>query len=133
MAGVRIPQFIKFTISSLVSAAIDFFVFYSICRVCLLRTDISQSVRIFAATAGARVLSTAVNFVINKCWSFESRKSALREVIFFAVLFVLKLSASAALVSAFSFMRIPTVVLKMIVDTVLFFVSFLVQKTLIFR
>ena len=133
--AVRIPQFARFTISSLVSAGIDFLFFYliSLAAVSFLGLDVKDKRVIFAATVGARIVSTVVNFTINKIWAFESKKSAPREIALFAVLFVAKMCASAALVSAFSFVKISTTAIKIFVDTALFFVSFAVQKLLIFR
>ena len=131
----RIPQFARFTISSVISAGIDFLFFYVISRAAssLWATELTDSRVITVATVGARIISTIVNFTINKLWAFESKKSAPREIVLFTVLFLAKMGASAALVSAFAFVKIPTVVLKMIVDTGLFFVSFAVQKAVIFR
>ena len=130
----KIPQFVRFTISSILSAGIDFLFFYIISRFCAFAWDLElTSGRVITvATVGARIVSTVVNFTINKLWAFESKKSASREIALFAVLFVAKMAASAALVSLFAFVKIPTVVLKMIVDTLLFFVSFAVQKLVIF-
>jgi putative flippase GtrA len=88
------------------------------------------------STVIARVASTTVNFVINKFWAFESRKKSAKEPIFFAILFVCKMAASAALVTLFRNLLletpIPTIVIKICVDGTLFFVSYLVQKKFIF-
>ena len=126
----QLPQFAKFTISSVISAAVDFLFFYLIKHA--LEQKFALSLVIFLATLVARIFSTIVNFTINKFWSFESHKNAGKEIVLFAILFVSKLSASAFLVYVFSFVKIPTVVLKMIVDTLLFFVSFIIQKFFIF-
>ena len=88
---------------------------------------------IIAATVSARFLSTAVNFLINKFWSFESQQNGTRQVILFTFLFLGKMGASAALVSFLAFLPVPAVTLKIIVDTLLFFVSFIIQKHFIFK
>ena len=87
---------------------------------------------IIAATVSARFLSTAVNFLINKFWSFESQQNGTRQVILFTFLFLGKMGASAALVSFLAFLPVPAVTLKIIVDTLLFFVSFIIQKHFLF-
>lgn len=127
----KIPQFVKFTISSILSAAVDFLLFYLIKKA--IETGTNQTRAIITATIAARLCSTIINFTINKLWSFESKKSAGREIILFSILFISKMGASAVLVAVFAFIKIPTVVLKMIVDTMLFFVSFAVQKLFIFK
>lgn len=135
---VKLPQFAKFGISSLVSAGIDFLFFYLVSRAgaSIFGFDIKDARLITGATIIARIISTVVNFTINKFWAFESKKSAPREIFLFAILFVCKMGASAALVSlfaSFEFVKIQTVYLKMIVDSLLFFVSFAVQKLFIFK
>ncbi len=129
----KLPQFAKFTISSIISACADFLVFALV----MFAIRRGQTSAIVIATIIARIISTIINFIINKLWCFESKAKskvqAGREISLFTILFVAKLSASAALVATFAFIKIPTVVLKMIVDTLLFFVSFAVQKLFIFN
>jgi len=131
----KLPQFAKFTISSIISAGIDFLVFYFVKKGII--EHAGQTCAIITATVIARIISTIVNFTINKFWCFEKagnpKSQTLREIILFAILFVSKMSASAALVAAFAFINIPTIVLKMIVDILLFFVSFALQKLFIFN
>ena len=130
----KLPQFVKCTLSSISSAFVDFAFFYLIQTLCV-KLDFSQSISIVCATVVARIFSTIVNFIINKFWCFESKKSAQREAILFAILFIAKMAASASLVAAIcslAFVKLKTVTIKIMVDTVLFFISFLVQKFFIF-
>ena len=58
-----------------------------------------------------------------------------QKVILFTILFLAKMAASAALVSyiaSLDFVKIQTLYIKMIVDSILFFVSYAVQKLFIF-
>jgi len=123
---MKLSQFAKCFISSLLSAGLDFLIFYLM----------NKFFSIAISTVIARVASTTVNFVINKFWAFESKKKSAKEPIFFAILFVCKMAASAALVTLFRNLLletpIPTIVIKICVDGTLFFVSYLVQKKFIF-
>ena len=128
----KLPLFAKFTVSSLVSAGVDFLFFFLVQKT-LENSGHSMTNSIIAATVSARFLSTAVNFLINKFWSFESQQNGTRQVILFTFLFLGKMGASAALVSfLLAFLPVPAVTLKIIVDTLLFFVSFIIQKHFIF-
>lgn len=114
------------------SALIDFAVFYLLCRLGS-ATGIKETVSIVISTAAARIISASVCFTLTKIWCFESRRKPFREIILFSILFVLKLAASAALVSALSFTDIPVIICKAIVDSFLFLISYLIQKFIIFR
>ena len=127
----KLPQFVRCLISSVFSACVDFALFYAVNNLCT-KSGLGIKTAIVAATVFARICSTVVNFLINKFWCFQNKERAAKQAVMFFVLFVLKMSASAALVSALSFIKIPLVVLKLIVDSILFFVSYIVQKKLIF-
>ncbi|MCR5125550.1 MAG: GtrA family protein [Treponema sp.] len=124
--SVKLSQFAKCFISSLFSAFLDFLIFYLV----------NKCLSITASTVIARIASTTVNFLINKFWAFESDRNFFRESIPFAVLFVCKMAASAALVNFFhsilSETPVPTIVIKICVDGTLFFVSYVIQKKFIF-
>ena len=134
---IKIPQFVKFTMSSLLSCGVDFLFFFLVSFIGskFFGLDSKDSQLIITATVIARIISTIVNFTINKLWAFQSKKSATREVILFTILFLAKMAASAALVSyiaSLDFVKIQTLYIKMIVDSILFFVSYAVQKLFIF-
>ncbi len=83
----KLPLFAKFTVSSLVSAGVDFLFFFLVQKT-LENSGHSMTNSIIAATVSARFLSTAVNFLINKFWSFESQQNGTRQVILFTFLFL---------------------------------------------
>ncbi len=85
------------------------------------------------ATAAARVLSAAVNFTLNHLLVFQSRKPAKRTAVRYAILCVCQLAASAGLVTLFSALTGGNEsVIKIIVDVCLFFISYRIQKNLVF-
>lgn len=130
----KIPVFAKCLISSIFSACIDFGLFYVVNKFCV-SLGFGQKSSIVAATVASRICSTLVNFLINKFWCFENKeKGAAVQAAKFFVLFVAKMAASAALVSLFAgiFTQVSAVLIKVIVDSVLFFASFFIQKKFIF-
>lgn len=120
--------FSKACISSITSAAIDLGIFTLISR------GSSKFIIISVATVVARVISTICNFTINKLWTFKSDGSVTEEGILFFILFIVKMLLSSILVWLFNkYIIINQTVLKSIVDILLFFASYMVQKKLIFK
>lgn len=136
---LKIPQFIRCIFSSIISACLDFSLFYVVEKLCL-SLGAEQGLSIVAATVAARICSTVVNFLINKFWCFKSEGRGVRQAVLFFVLFVVKMGASATFVwglqEIFSrseaFSNVPSVAVKVLVDSLLFFASYLVQKKFIF-
>lgn len=119
---------LKFCAASLISAAADLLLF-----MCLRYLFVSRSVSdIFAATACARVVSGAVNFFLNKKWSFRSGGATVSEALKYIILFVSQITLSSLIVKALSFIPINIVLIKCFTDTVLFIVSYAVQKYWVF-
>lgn len=124
----NISTFIRASISSISSAIIDLTIF----------TIISQgSSKLFIislATIVARVISTIINFIINKFWAYKSSGPIFKESILFIILFVSKMILSSILVWLFNkYIIINQTLLKSIVDVLLFFGSYYIQKKLIFQ
>lgn len=122
-------RFLRFTIASLAGAAVDYLLFYLLSRILIL----PQVRMIFAATAIARLGSGLVNFLLNRFFSFQSKKPMGGEMLRYTILFFAQMGASAALVALLSRLPIPLLVAKLIVDTGLFVVSYIIQKNWVFR
>ncbi|MBD5512784.1 MAG: glycosyltransferase [Lachnospiraceae bacterium] len=122
-------RFLKFAMSSLSGAAADYLLF------CIFKQllTVSQTQMIFIATALARIGSGVVNFLLNRYWSFRSRMPAGTEIFRYLVLFFCQMLLSAELVSLLALFSVPVIAAKVIVDTVLFFISFRIQKNWVFR
>lgn len=89
---------------------------------------------ITACTVAARVLSAGINFTLNRTMVFRSRQNAGTSAVKYAILCILQMAASAALVtSAAGVFTVSTVVLKVIVDFVLFLISFQIQRSIVFK
>lgn len=121
-------KFLKFAFSSLAGALVDYLLF------CLLLVvfAFSQTKTVFLATFAARTVSGIFNFLLNRYFSFRSREPAGQEAIRYMLLFLGQMLASAGLVSFLALFSVPVTLAKVIVDTVLFFISFRIQKNWVF-
>lgn len=129
--GLRIyALFLRFSAVSLFCALVDLALFSLF--VAVLR-PLAQEWYIAAATVGARILSAVTNYRLNSGLVFEKRMTRKSGVGYFA-LCVLQMAASAGLVSLlFDVLHWPELLCKVIVDGLLFFVSFQIQNRWIFR
>lgn len=118
--------FARYGISSAVCATIDLSLFFMIVSILGLSTLV-----ITAATVSARIISGIVNFIINKKWVFRSNRSNAIESGKYLLLFLIQMAASSLFVSLFTPLLGVTAA-KLLVDFALFFLSYLVQKRIIF-
>lgn len=117
---------LKYLLASMSCALIDLALFTLLCQ-----TDIAW-MSILAATVMARIVSGAVNFMLNRRWTFRaSNGNALVQAARYLILFLSQMLASGLLVSAVSYLGNATV-LKALVDSTLAMISFLVQKKWVF-
>lgn len=131
--SVRIyAVFLKFLASSLTGAAVDLGMFALL--VPAFRAVLPELWYISAATVTARIVSAACNYLLNHRAVFRSgadhKKAALR----YALLAVLQLALSAGLVTAVhGWLGGSEVLVKVLVDLVLFFISFQIQREWVFK
>lgn len=93
----------------------------------------STELRILTATAGARVVSSLVNFLVNRSGVFRSGKNIRRAAVRYYTLAACQLIASYLCVNGIAMIfgggaSAWQTVIKIIVDTALFFVSFGIQR-----
>ena len=129
----------KFIGSSLASFLVDitlFTVFYKL----LSGADFSDKIAIGAATAGARILSSIVNYSLNRKVVFESDASVGGSLWRYYVLCVCQMAASYGLVYLFSTIVLQlasgsfgVTLVKFVVDMCLFMVSFKIQQAWVFK
>lgn len=129
--SLRIARvFIRYAISSLSSSLIDLIAFslFSMLFAGL------GAYAIACATFAARILSALFNFTVNRSMVFESSSTPLPQMTRYAVLSVACVCASALLVTLLSSALgvAPPIVIKVFVDTCLFFVNYRVQKAWVF-
>ena len=123
-------EFLKFSMSSLGSTVVDLVLF---ALVVFLLKDMAPQYYILIATIGARIVSILVNYNLNAKLVFAGKDDRKLPFFKYITLAVFDMLASALLVTIlvqyFSWNETLT---KMLVDSSLFFVGFLIQKIYIF-
>jgi glycosyltransferase involved in cell wall biosynthesis len=123
---------IRFALASLTGAACDYTLFALIYLLAAGAPSLAEAKRVMLSTGIARLGSGAVNFQLNRRWSFRSANPAGRDLVRYLVLFFLLMAASAIGTAALSAI-LPAAAAKLIVDTALFFLSYRAQKNWVFR
>lgn len=122
---------IKFIFSSLSSCVVDLLLFHVFSNI--LRGKISTY--IIMATVGARIISATYNFLLNHRFVFKSEENYQKSAYKYALLACVQMICSAGFVTIgcqmFSF--IPEILVKVIVDTILFMISYVVQREIVFK
>lgn len=123
--------FIKYLLTSLSSFVLDIIIFKLMLKVF---AGAGEELRIGASTLIARVLSSIYNFLMNKIVVFLKEGEMLKSAVGYYILCVLQMCASAGLVIAVHRMiPIPETYVKIAVDSLLFILSYQIQKRIIFR
>lgn len=125
-------MFFTFAFSSLFSMLVEVVVFYL-----ALRFFFNGVHAILWATVLSRVLSSVVNFVINKEKVFTNKTNYGRSIVRYIILAIPLLLASSYSIKGIVLLfgikgDFLTTLVKMVVDTLLFFVSFRVQQSWVF-
>lgn len=129
--AVIFKQFYKYIVSSVLSFGLDIVLFWYFCR--LLKGS-HLSTYIILATVFARLISAMFNIAVNYKIVFTSHENFALSSIKYGLLAVCIMSASALLVSGFAFLLpgISPVCIKIVIDTLLFLMSFYMQKKYVF-
>lgn len=128
---ILLQPFFKFVLSSCSSFLIDLTIFMILCFLLRERQPLFY---VTIATAVARVVSAIYNYVINYKVVFLSKESFVHSSLRYAFLAFVQMSLSAILITVLvrGIHMIPVVVLKIMVDVLLFFASYYVQKIFVF-
>lgn len=123
-------SFLGFVLSSLSSSILDLCLFTLLCH--LLRGRARAYILI--ATIAARILSAAYNYGMNYKKVFRSRSGIRASAVRYALLAAAQMLCSGLLVTAAVRLlgNLPEVVIKAMVDTALFFVSYKIQQKFVF-
>ena len=127
---ILIRRFMKYVLASASSCLIDLLLFAVFCR--LFKGKFAAYIA--AATVLARILSGSYNYAVNYKVVFESEEKKRTSGFKYLVLAIVQTILSAAFTTLGSTMlpAVPEVVVKVLVDTVLFFISYRIQHMYIF-
>lgn len=125
MDSFKIYQTIlKYSFSSLLTTVIDFVLFSIL---------IGSGMKIISATYLSRMCSMIVNFAINKKIVFGVQGGLGRQFLKYGILVAVSGTVSALMVQAMAgYLRMPPLLCKAVVDTLLYFLNYYVQRTFIF-
>lgn len=120
---------LKFVAASLASSVVDITMF-------AIFTGMLKPITgmyITYATGLARIISAIFNYFINKNVVFESKNNTVSSGVKYVILCILQMSVSALIVTTiYSVLPVSETLIKIVVDMVLFLISFQIQKTFIF-
>lgn len=124
----------KFMFSSLSSSLIDLALFSLFCILLKEYNDALIFSYIHIATVGARIISAAYNFLINYKLVFRSEGGIKKTLPKYAILVLVQMSLSALLVDwIYPHFGGIEVVVKVIVDVILFLASYVIQREVIYK
>ncbi len=128
---VILGTFFKYILSSLSSFLVDYGIFCGLIAA-LGRTEMTQTRSVWISTVVARIISSLFNYTVNKKLVFKSRRGPVTLFQYYA-LCVIQMGASAGLVSLIGLSAFPVQLAKIIVDTLLFIISYRLQNRFIFK
>lgn len=116
-------QIIKFASSSLLAFGVDFLIFW------ILQMNFPE--QLFLSVLIARAISSVINFTINKQMVFGS-KGLMKSILSYYALVAVLMIANYFLILALVTINVSTMTAKVIVEAILFLVSYFAQKALVF-
>lgn len=124
-------KFLVYILASLSSSVLDIILFTVFCY---LMKESNISLYVALSTIVARVISATYNFMINYKKVFKSEEKFSNSALKYAGLAVLQMTCSAIVTTflVWLFSGCAEVIIKVVVDTVLFFVSYKIQQKYIF-
>ncbi len=93
---------------------------------------VGSAAGIWLSNIVARCLSGLYNFRMNQTWCFQAKERTMTQFVKYVALFVGVMLVSSAAVSTLRVLPCPPTLTKAVVDTILFFVNYQVQKRWIF-
>ncbi|HHV11709.1 MAG TPA: glycosyltransferase [Clostridiales bacterium] len=131
---ILVSNFIKFSISSIASAAVDLGIAWFLLD--FFRSFLPQQefLRILLATVTARILSIAVNYLLNKHFVFRGKEAGSRSLWRYLLLcMVIILLSSTGVYLLHTVLLINEKSGKLICDTLLFLLSYQAQQRWVFK
>lgn len=127
---VILGTFLKYSLSSLSASAIDLLLFQLLL---LLPTGLAGDMQIALATAGARVCSSLYNYLVNRNLVFSAKSRGRMTLIkYYALCMAQMLCSAGGVILLCKWIGLPELPVKLIVDSLLFLISFQIQKNWVF-
>lgn len=129
---VMFASFLRFTCSGLISMLVDQGLFALLEKVVF--TWLANTISIPLSTVIARVCSSYLNYSLNRSVVFQSGKTGGGTLVRYYALCAAQMAVSAGLVTGLNWLtHLDSSLLKIVVDGLLFFVSYRVQRSWVFR
>lgn len=123
-------EFLLFVLSSLSSSILDALIYGALVKTVFNPNKMTTGILI--STTIARVVSCIYNYILNKNKTFKT-SNASHTLFKFTIMSIMIMLMSSLLVTKLYYLTtLDSIILKIIVDTCLFFVSYIVQKKFIF-
>lgn len=123
--------FAKYIISSLSSFIVDILLFTLFVKI-LPEINLKGITEIFIATIIARIISATYNFIINSKVVFKNQNK--NSIIKYFILCIIQMFISAFAVSElFKVLNMDSTLIKVIVDTIIFLINFVIQREWVFK
>jgi len=123
MKNKSFHKFLKFSFSSSISGLIDYFL-YSL--ILILNNNL------IIANIIARLISSIINFTINKSLVFQNSNNLFKQIIKYYTLVIIVLMINTTILSFLSKLINPFLA-KIIIEFSLFLINYFIQKKVIFR
>ena len=124
----KYETFIKYVFVAGISFVID------ICLFTLFNNILKFDTKIVIATILARIISSFINYLLNRDKVFKSDENKIKTAIKYYMLVVIQMFISALLVdNLYKIIKIDATFIKIPVELILFVCNYLIQKVLIFK
>jgi len=124
----KYETFIKYIFVAGISFVIDILLFTIFNKI------LNFKEKIIVATILARVISSFINYLLNRDKVFKSNEGKLKTALKYYVLVVIQMFVSALLVdNLYKLIKIDATFIKIPVEFILFICNYLIQKVLIFK
>ena len=128
---ILFTEFFKYTYSGIISFIIDILLF-SVFSFVFDKIILAYSILI--STILARIISSLFNYYMNKNLVFNNKEKSGRTLVKYYVLCVIQMLISGLAVSLIvNKLKVGKVIIKVIVDAILFFVSYKIQQQFVFK
>lgn len=126
-----LKNFLRFAVASFSSSLLDILLFSLFC---MFLKPINSILYITISTVLARIVSSVYNYIINYTYVFKSKNKKNITLAKYFILAAVQMLSSAALTTVCVFLMpvISETLIKVVVDIILFFISYNIQKRFIF-